>query len=112
MRRSPNRERGSKLGAENEVAGGGIDGFRWNVNGSAGCSICQITFYEFEVAICPHYVRFSVNSARCPEPEPRALIRQSLGYTRRQLPTILAIARHKQRDSSASPGCTNCTALA
>ncbi|MFZ0258500.1 MAG: hypothetical protein WAL36_00760, partial [Pseudolabrys sp.] len=69
----------------------------------AGCSICQITFYEFEVAICPHYVRFSVNSARCPEPEPRALIRQSLGYTRRQLPTILAIARHKQRDSSASP---------
>ncbi|MGC2689040.1 MAG: hypothetical protein WA375_15790, partial [Pseudolabrys sp.] len=73
-----NRERGSKLGAENEVAGGGIDGFRWNVNGSAGCCICQITFYEFEVAICPHYVRFSVNSARCPEPEPRALIRQNL----------------------------------
>src|SRR5262245_40622341 len=43
------RERGSKLGAENEVAGGGIDGFRWNVNGSPRQRRCQITFYEFEI---------------------------------------------------------------
>ena len=48
-----NRERGSKLRTENQVAGGDIDGFRCNVNGSATERGCQITVYEFVIAT--HY---------------------------------------------------------
>jgi len=42
----------SKLGAENEVAGGDIDGIRWNVNGPPRRRGCQIMLYEFVMTTC------------------------------------------------------------
>jgi hypothetical protein len=47
LRRSPKPGAWQQDEAENQVAGGDIDGFRCNVNGSAGDRRCQITFYEF-----------------------------------------------------------------
>jgi hypothetical protein len=50
LERSPKPGAWQQVEAENQVAGGDLDGFRRNVNGSAADWRCQITFYEFVTA--------------------------------------------------------------
>jgi hypothetical protein len=51
LRRSPKPGAWQQDEAENQVAGGDLDEFRCNVNGSPPHRRCQITFYEFVTAI-------------------------------------------------------------
>src|SRR6185312_6151627 len=52
LRRSPKPGAWQQVEAENQVAGGHIDGFRCNVNGTGCNQRYRIMFYEFVKASC------------------------------------------------------------